>query len=61
MRVTSNLAGKLYLYDLLGRLAQCYDVVKGGSEHHLWDVPYGHYFVTVVTENGRNTVQVILE
>ncbi len=57
----SRYAGRIILYNILGQVVTMLEVDQGVSEHYLWNVPYGCYFVSVLTNNRRTTARVILD
>jgi acetyl esterase/lipase len=53
--------GKIVIYNLLGQVVTTIEVAAGISEHYLWNVPYGCYFISVLTNDRRTTARVILD
>jgi hypothetical protein len=57
----SRYAGKIIIYNVLGQVVTRFDVEQGMSSRYLWNVPFGVYFVSVITNGRRTTVRVILD
>jgi hypothetical protein len=53
--------GKIIIHDVLGQVVSEFNVDQGVSDHYLWNVPYGCYFVSVIADHRRTTVRVILD